>query len=75
MPLLAMLIPLLKPLLEMILGRAFDVKSSEDKLEIKRLEAEKASIAEAAGRERRILEAMRLGHDITDPASWNRIIK
>lgn len=75
MPLLALLIPLLKPLLEMFLGRAFDVKTSEDKLEIKRLEAEKASIAEAAGRERRILEAMRLGHDITDPASWNRIIK
>jgi biotin synthase-related radical SAM superfamily protein len=72
---LALLLPLLKPLIEMFLGRAFDVKTSQDKLEIKRLEAEKASIAEAAGRERRITEAMRLGHDVTDPASWNRMVR
>jgi hypothetical protein len=75
MPLLALLLPLLKPLLEMVIGRSFDTATSADKLEIKRLEEEKRSIAEAAGRERRIAEAMRLGHNITDPASWNRMIK
>jgi len=69
--------PIVKSLLELLVGKTVDGVKERNavKAETKALEAKMRSIAEDAEAQRRIHEAMRLGHDVSSPAAWNAVTK